>query len=134
MTGEEDIAVVLIGHGSRLPYGKEVMEELRRRLEMRAMFKVVRTAFMQINTPGIEDALRELARSGIKNIIALPVFLADGAHTKEDIPEKLEAAFAGEWAEIGKGVNLIYGKPIGVDERIVDILIDRVKEAAAARQ
>ncbi|RJS69101.1 sirohydrochlorin nickelochelatase [Methanophagales archaeon] len=134
MTGEEDIAVVLIGHGSRLPYGKEVMEELRRRLEMRAMFKVVRTAFMQINTPSIEDALRELARSGIKNIIALPVFLADGAHTKEDIPEKLKAAFAGEWAEIGRGVNLIYGKPIGVDERIVDILIDRVKEAAAARQ
>jgi len=134
VTGEEDIAVVLIGHGSRLPYGKEVMEELRRRLEMRAMFKVVRTAFMQINTPSIEDALRELARSGIKNIIALPVFLADGAHTKEDIPEKLKAAFAGEWAEIGRGVNLIYGKPIGVDERIVDILIDRVKEAAAARQ
>jgi len=134
VTGEEDIAVVLIGHGSRLPYGKEVMEELRRRLEMRAVFKVVKTAFMQINTPGIEDALRELARSGVKNIIALPVFLADGAHTKEDIPEKLKAAFAGEWAEIGKDVNLIYGKPIGVDERIVDILIDRVKEAAAARQ
>jgi len=133
VAGEEDTAVVLIGHGSRLPYGKEVMEELRRRLEMRGIFKVVRTAFMQINTPSIEEALRELARSGIKNIIALPVFLADGAHTKEDIPEKLKDTFAGEWAEIGKDVKLIYGKPIGVDERIVDILVDRVKEAAAAR-
>ncbi len=69
----------------------------------------------------------------MKNIIALPVFLADGAHTKEDIPEKLKDTFAGEWAEIGKDVKLIYGKPIGVDERIVDILVDRVKEAAAAR-
>lgn len=31
--------------------------------------------------------------------------------------------------EIGGDVKLIYGKPIGVDERIVDILLDRVKEA-----
>ncbi len=131
MTEEGDMAVVLIGHGSKLPYGKEVMEELRRRLEMREVYKTVRTAFMQLNSPGIEEVLRDLAMSGIKKIVALPVFLADGAHTTEDIPEKLEAAFAGEWAEIGKGVELIYGRPIGVDERIVDILMDRVKEATA---
>ncbi len=131
MTVEESIAVVLIGHGSKLPYGKEVMEELRRRLEMREIFKTVRTAFMQLNSPSIEEVLRDLAKSGIKKIIALPVFLADGAHTTEDIPEKLKAAFSGEWAEMGKDVELIYGKPIGVDERIVDILIDRIKEATA---
>ncbi len=125
------MGVVLIGHGSKLPYGKRVMEELRRRLEMRGIYRVVRCAFMQINSPSIEEELRELASSGIKKIIALPVFLADGAHTTEDIPEKLKAAFSGEWADIGKDVELIYGKPIGVDERIVDILVDRVKEATA---
>jgi len=126
---EEDIAVVLIGHGSKLPYGKEVMEEFGRRIEMRGIFKEVRVAFMQLNSPSIEETLRELAKEGMKNIVAQPVFLADGAHTTEDIPEKLKEAFEGAWAEIGKDVKLTYAKPIGVDERIVDILLDRVKEA-----
>jgi sirohydrochlorin ferrochelatase len=61
--------------------------------------------------------------------VAQPVFLADGAHTTDDIPEKLKVAFYGAWADIGDDVKLIYAKPIGVDDRIEDILLDRVKEA-----
>jgi len=128
---EEDVAVVLIGHGSKLPYGKEVMEEFGKRLEMRGIFKTVRVAFMQLNSPSIEEVLRTLAQDGIREIVAQPVFLADGAHTTEDIPEKLKEAFDGAWKEIGDDVKLTYGKPIGVDERIVDILQDRIKEALA---
>lgn len=129
----EDVAVVLIGHGSTLPYNKEVLEEIRRRIELRGLFKVVRVAFMQLNSPSIEEVLRTLAKDGMKNIVALPVFLADGAHTTEDIPEKLKVAFEGTWEEIGGDVKLIYAKPIGVDDRIVDILLDRVKEATEGR-
>ena len=127
--GVEGVAVVLIGHGSKLPYSKEVLEEFGRGVEKRGLFKAVRVAFMQLNSPSIEEALRGLAESGLKNIVALPVFLADGAHTTEDIPEKLKEAFEGEWAEVGKGVKLTYAKPIGADERVVDILLDRAKEA-----
>jgi sirohydrochlorin cobaltochelatase len=79
----------LIGHGSKLPYDKEVMEELKRRMQMRRVFKAVRVAFLESNLPSIEDALRTLAKDGIKSIVALPVFLAEGTHTKRDIPEKL---------------------------------------------
>lgn len=125
----EDTAVVLIGHGSTLPYNKEVIEELGKRIEMRGIFKKVRVAFMQLNSPSIEDVLRKLAEDGMKKIVAQPVFLADGAHTTEDIPGKLKIAFEDAWEDLGKDVKLVYAKPIGVDERIVDILLDRVKEA-----
>ncbi len=125
----EDTAVVLIGHGSALPYNKEVLESLGKRLEKRGIYKAVRVAFMQLNSPGIEEVLRSLARDGMKNIVAQPVFLADGAHTKEDIPEKLKIAFAGAWQDLGRDVTLTQAKPIGADERIVDILLDRVNEA-----
>lgn len=125
----EDTVVVLIGHGSTLPHNKEVLEELRKRVEMRGIFKAARVAFMQLNSPSIEEVLRDLAEDGTKRIVAQPVFIADGAHTKEDIPEKLKLAFDGAWKELGRDTNLIYAKPIGVDERIVDILVDRVKEA-----
>ncbi len=129
MEKEEDMAVVLIGHGSKLAYNKEVLEELRRRMELRGIFKEVKVAFMQLNSPSIEEVLRNLAKDGMKKIVALPVFLANGAHTTEDIPEKLKISFAGDWEEVGRDVELTYAKPIGVDERIVDILIDRVKES-----
>lgn len=93
------------------------------------MFKAVRVAFMQLNKPSIEEVLRDLATAGLKEIVAQPVFLADGAHTTEDIPEKLKVAFEGVGKGQGADVRLIYGKPIGVDERIVDVLLDRVTEA-----
>jgi len=125
----EGIAVVLIGHGSTLPYNKEVLEELGRRIEIREIFKAVKVAFMQLNSPSIEEVLRTLANDGMKKIVALPVFLADGAHTKKDIPEKLKEAFAGAWKEVGEDIEVIYAKPIGVDDRIVDLLLDRVNEA-----
>lgn len=128
---EEDMAVVLIGHGSKMAYNKELLDGLQRLMELRGVFKVVRVAFMQLNSPSIEEVLRELAKNGIKKIVAVPVFLADGTHTTEDIPEKLKKTFEGEWAELGQDVELIYGKPIGVDERIVDILLDRIKVAEA---
>jgi sirohydrochlorin ferrochelatase len=126
---EADIVVVLIGHGSNLPYEKEVMENLRGRLEMRGLFRAVKVAFLELNSPSIEDVLRTLAKDGIKTIVAQPVFLADGVHTMRDIPEKLKIAFEGAWGGIGREVKLIYARPLGVDERIVDILQDHVKEA-----
>ncbi|MBE0515820.1 MAG: sirohydrochlorin nickelochelatase [Methanophagales archaeon] len=125
----DDTAVVLIGHGSTLPYNKEVLEELGKRIEMRGIFKAVKVAFMQLNSPSIEEVLRDLAQDGMKTIVAQPVFLADGAHTKEDIPEKLKTAFEGAWEDLGRDVKLTYAKPIGADERLVDILLDRVIEA-----
>jgi sirohydrochlorin cobaltochelatase len=124
---EEEVAVVLIGHGSKLPYNKEILEEMGMRIDTQGIFKTVRVAFMQLNSPSIEDTLRKLANEKIKNIVALPVFLAHGTHTTIDIPSRLKAAFSGE--EARSDVKLIYAEPIGMDERIVDILIDRAKEA-----
>ncbi len=129
ISNEGDLAVVLIGHGSTLPYNKEMLEELGKRIEMRGIFKAVKVAFMQLNSPSIEEVLRDLAQDGMRTIVALPVFLADGAHTKEDIPEKLKTAFEGAWEDLGRDVKLTYAKPIGADERLVDILLDRVIEA-----
>lgn len=125
----EDFAVILIGHGSALPYNKDVLESLGKRIEKRGIYKAVRVAFMQVNLPGIEEVLRSLAKEGMKNIVAQPVFLAEGAHTKEDISERLKIAFEGAWQDLGRDVTLTQAKPIGADERIVDILLDRVNEA-----
>ncbi|MCW3136757.1 MAG: sirohydrochlorin nickelochelatase [Canidatus Methanoxibalbensis ujae] len=121
----DNFAVVLIAHGSNLPYNKIVVEELREMMARRGLFKDVRVAFMQLNDPSIEKVIGELVDEGVTNIIALPVFLAKGAHTIDDIPNILKEVKQ----KTGNNINIIYGDPIGADERVVDILIDRVKEA-----
>ena len=128
---DEKLGVLLIGHGSRNPKATqlEVIREIARTMEKRGLYKIVKAAFNEFNSPTIEEGLREIAREGVTTIVALPTLLAHGTHTREDIPEKLQTAFEGEWAELGKGVKILYGEPIGVDERIVDILVDRAKEA-----
>ncbi|MHC1635433.1 MAG: sirohydrochlorin nickelochelatase [Candidatus Methanospirareceae archaeon] len=121
----EEAALVLIGHGSALPYNEQIMHELRRKIEKKGIFKDVRVAFMQINSPGIEETLRSLVEEKIRNIVVLPVFLAKGIHTMKDIPDILKKFH--ESIE-DDNIRIIYGEPIGADDRLVDVLLDRVKE------
>ncbi len=127
LTREEVVALVLMGHGSTLGDSKKVMEELGKKIERRKIFKTVRIALMEFNSPSIAETLRNLAKEGIKSIVALPVMLAGGTHVKRDVPEMLKAAFEEKWKEMGG--KLIYGNQLGADERVADILVDRAKEA-----
>lgn len=126
---EKENAVVLIGHGSVLPYNEELLLELQRKIEMMGIFKAVRVAFMQINSPGIEEAIKKLVAEGIIDIVVLPVFLAKGVHTIKDIPSKLEKVYK-DIEDGNKSVKIRYGEPIGADERIVEVLLNRIKEVS----
>ncbi len=55
---------------------KKVIQELGKKIERRKIFKTVRIALMEFNSPNIAETLGNLAKEGIKNIVALPVMLA----------------------------------------------------------
>jgi len=129
------IGVLLVGHGSRLPYGEKVIKELARLYNMEVKYPVA-VGFMNISKPTIPEAIKKLSQKGVEKIIVTPVFLAHGVHTKHDIPHILgirkehehsqghqhdeKAEFDGE---------IIYTEPIGADPRIVEIIKDRVNSA-----
>ena len=72
----------------------------------------------------------------MEKIIAVPVFLAHGLHTKEDIPYMLGLGEpredAGYYQEKQEKIlfngEIVYVDPLGADERIVDIIKKRVEE------
>ena len=82
------IGVLLVGHGSRLPYGEEVINGLAEIYRQQADYPVM-VGFMNMNKPSIPKAINELSRNGVEKIIVTPVFLAHGVHTKQDIPHIL---------------------------------------------
>ncbi|WP_456473144.1 sirohydrochlorin nickelochelatase [Methanocaldococcus sp.] len=139
-------ALVLVGHGSRLPYSKELLVKLAEKIKEKNIFPIVEIGLMEFNEPTIPQAVKKAIERGAKKIIVVPVFLAHGIHTTRDIPKMLglieddnghheEEHHHGhhhhhhhhehEKLEIPEDVEIIYRKPIGADDRIVDIIIDR---------
>ncbi|MEO2118065.1 MAG: sirohydrochlorin nickelochelatase, partial [Methanocaldococcus sp.] len=82
-------ALVLVGHGSRLPYSKELLVKLAEKIKEKNIFPIVEIGIMEFNEPTIPQAIKNAIEQGAKKIIVVPVFLAHGIHTKKDIPKLL---------------------------------------------
>lgn len=120
--------IVILAHGSRAI----AWEANQLLLKIVEMFKAktgnenVKPAYMNSKSggPGLEEAVGKLVTEGFTEIIVAPWFLTNGLHIMEDIPETigvLEAKYP--------QVKITLAQVLGADERIVDILIDRIEEA-----
>jgi sirohydrochlorin cobaltochelatase len=146
-----ETAVLLISHGSRLPYGREVINDLADMYRKITDYKVG-VGYMEIAQPDISTAIDDLVKgTDIKRIIAVPVFLAHGVHTKRDIPTILGLPVEKENKESNKQhhkhghshshghshevnkVNfdgeIIYTEPLGADPLVLEIIKKRVADA-----
>lgn len=95
--------VLLLGHGSRLPYSKEVVSEIAAKYAEKHPELNVEVGFMELAEPNIPTAFNKLKQTGVDKIIVTPVFLAHGMHTKRDIPTILGLEPADIEAELKKG-------------------------------
>ena len=86
---DKETGILLISHGSRLPYGSEVINKLADMCRKDSDYKIA-VGYMEMSKPDIATAVEELVEgTNIQRIIAIPVFLANGVHTKVDIPKIL---------------------------------------------
>ncbi|RLF04328.1 MAG: hypothetical protein DRJ60_07270 [Thermoprotei archaeon] len=128
----EDVAALLIGHGSSHSSQKEVIEGLARIVKGRGVFAEVFHAFMRVNEPKLSEILDEIVKKGYKRVVAIPVFISEGSHTIEDIPDALGIPRGVRYYKKALGdseVEIFYAKPLGIDERIAEVIIKRGLEA-----
>ena len=81
-------AVILFAHGAREPEWAKPFEGIRDRLRAAGMQVVL--AFLEFMSPALDEAAAKLADKGIKTVIIVPLFLAQGAHLKRELPEMVE--------------------------------------------
>ena len=124
----DNVGLILIGHGSKLPHNRENLEKIATMLRNRDRFKTVEIAFMVRDTPTVNEAVDMIAERGISKIVLIPAFLAPGVHTTEDIPGLIDVKEK-EPKLKAKGIELVYGEPIGSDERIAEILEEKALKA-----
>jgi sirohydrochlorin cobaltochelatase len=128
------IGILLVGHGSSLPYGKEVLYKLAEGYRKNSDYPV-EVGFMNISKPSIAVAVDTLKKKQVRKIIVVPAFIAHGIHTKQDIeyvlrlseekrPSKIHNFDENE--RINFDGEIIYTEPFGADSRIVEILEEKV--------
>ena len=81
-------AVILFAHGAREPEWAQPFEGIRDRLRAAGMQVVL--AFLEFMSPTLDEAAAKLADKGIKTVIIVPLFLAQGAHLKRELPAMVE--------------------------------------------
>ncbi|WP_112181526.1 sirohydrochlorin chelatase [Paraliobacillus zengyii] len=116
-------AVLYVCHGSRV---KKAAQEAINFIEK--TMKLVDTeiqeyCFLELASPSIIEGVDQCIKQGATKIAVVPVLLLTAGHAKKDIPEELEHA-----QNKYQDVQFSYGKPIGVQEKMNDVLVERLEE------
>jgi len=119
------LGILLVLHGSRVEEWVNTAVGYKKLLE--SYYELVEYGFIEINKPTIKEALENLVRKGATKVVVVPLLFAAGSHFKRDIPEKLGIK-DGKVIFDGKEVEVVIAEPIGVDKRVAEVLIDRIKK------
>jgi len=82
-------ALILIAHGSRDPEWAAPFKKVCRVVGEKSPQLRLELAFMELMSPGLAESADKLVGEGFERIVVLPMFLAQGGHLKEDIPQLL---------------------------------------------
>ncbi len=152
---DKKTGILLLSHGSRLDDGEEVIKAYKEMYSEEFPEMPVEYGFMEIRKPGIPETIKKLTTDNdLERIIVVPVFVAHGLHTKRDIPKLLgiESDFDEEEhghhhhhhhdhdhghhhhhhdhddEEVEFDGEIILTDPLGIDNRMYEIIKDRVSQ------
>jgi len=119
-----DEAIILMGHGSRVPGAGNDMEKVVKRLKQKYGYLRVEICFVSRLGPHFPEVFEKCANQGAKKVLVIPYFLHEGLHLLLDIPEMMQKE-----AKKFPYVKLILGKSLGFDEGLVDLVERRIEES-----
>ena len=93
-------------------------------LASRGEFSIIESAHMELAEPTLGQAVGKCVQAGASRIVVVPYFLAMGNHMTRDVPELVEEARAEH-----SGIEISLAEPLGLDERMINIVLDRAKAA-----
>lgn len=123
---------LLVGHGSKKPYNKQLIVNTAKIIAEKEPDYVVMTAFMENSEPNIPDTLEKFRDEDIDTMLVVPLFLARGIHIDKDIPGILgleEGSHKGTFRLKDREIPLVYAQPIGENAMLADLMIHNGKKA-----
>ena len=108
--------LILFAHGSRDREWARPFEQLAATLSRRTDARV-RLAYLELMSPSLAEAIAALAAEGAKSIRVVPVFLGQGGHTKQDLPQLVAQA-----RERHPRVEISLDAPIGEQASVIEAI------------
>jgi precorrin isomerase len=116
-------AILLLGHGSRIPGASKDMETVVSRMREKYGYQNIEIGFMSGLGPHLSEVIERLANQGMKRVIVIPYFLHLGAHLLMDIPKMIQTE-----AQKFPQIRLSLGRGLGFDESLVDLVHRNIQE------
>ncbi|MFQ6547189.1 sirohydrochlorin chelatase [Aestuariibius sp. 2305UL40-4] len=119
--------VLLCGHGSRSQSAVDEFATLAEKLPpMLPEDWLTEYGYLEFANPVLRDGLDRLREAGCARILAVPGMLFAAMHAKNDIPTVLSTYAATH------GIDVHYGRELGVDPKMIAAAGDRIREAVVA--
>ena len=118
----ESEAIILLGHGSRVPEAGESMHLVAEGLKSKHGYKMVEVCFLSRLGPHFEETFEKCVAGGARRVTVIPYFLHGGLHIELDIPEMLKKSAASH-----PGVRVVLGDRLGYDDALIDIVKRRIQ-------
>lgn len=121
-------AVLYVSHGSRVKETRQEAMAFMERVHQNIDVALHETCFLELASPDIGEGIDSLVEQGATAIAVIPVLLLSAGHYYEDIPDEVKKSIS-RYPDI----RFTYGKPLGVQDRLVEILVERLQETGVER-
>lgn len=115
------VGLVVVDHGSKKSAANDLLLEVADMFKRVSQTPIVEPAHMELAEPSIEQAFDRCVAQGATFVVVHPYFLAPGRHSTTDIPRMTAEAAAKH-----PGVRFHVTQPLGLDEKIAQIMIQRI--------
>jgi sirohydrochlorin cobaltochelatase len=121
-------ALVLLGHGTDLNKNSGGVIYLNAgRIRERGVYDLVEVGFLD-QEPGIGEVVENVEA---ENVILIPMFIAEGWHTRETIPKDLGLTCE---VTVREHKTIFYGAPVGTHPSMANLISARARETAREEQ
>ena len=117
--------VIILGHGSRRPEANQEIIDIAEQVKIRSGSALYETCFLQFGQPDLSEGIQRMVASGVEKITVIPLLLAVGNHIQVELPRLLR-----QQKELYPGLTLLLAPHLGADSRIVEIVMDRMKQGS----
>jgi sirohydrochlorin cobaltochelatase len=125
--------LLLIGHGSRLQYNKELITTTARVMADKTDEYLIKSCFMENSVPTVPEGLDAMRDEDLDALVVVPLFLAKGIHVLRDIPELLgleSGSTRGLFVLTdGREIPVVYAEPIGIDPLLAELMLKNAGKA-----
>jgi sirohydrochlorin ferrochelatase len=121
----KDVDVLIIGHGSKDPNAQMSLDYVVNGLKQN--YKNVNRCWLEIEQPDIVEGIKICEKNNPQILVIVFYFLHEGAHVKTDINNDLLPALKNSNIK-----NTYITKHLGVDEKMIELIIERAKEVENA--